>query len=172
MEQKNAKQQNDLMELYKVADENHRFYVSKRFTIISFYFPLITFVLSGIYAFAGAIGQILICLLGVVLTLFLYGIERRNWILSNICLKKSKEIGIQIESQINRNDNLHEELDDSYNKPLPVGSTWLDSIRIIKRIATSQHKAVYILTFFLFIYWIILALLAIILYSLDLAPLV
>ena len=148
---------NVLVELYKVAEENHRFYVDKRFTIISLYFPLITLVLSGIYVLSEAYSpyRIIICIGGFVLTLFLYSLENRNWILSNICAHKSKEIGIKIDGK----DNLYLKLAQSYHSTLPEGSTFLD--RLIRKIARSQHKAVSRLTTFLLLYWISLAIISI-----------
>jgi len=160
MERENFDQQNALnvlVELYKVAEENHRFYVAKRFTIISLYFPLMTLVLSGFYILGGAYlhYRILICICGFVLTLFLYSLENRNWILSNICLHNSKEIGIKI----NSDDNLHLKLIQSYYSALPEGSTFLD--RLLRKIARSQHKSVSRLTVFLLLYWISLAIISI-----------
>ncbi len=160
MEREKVDQQNTLdvlVELYKVAEENHRFYVAKRFTIISLYFPLMPLILSGIYVLGGVHShyRILICIIGFVLTLFLYSIESRNWILSNICLENSKEIGINI----NGNDNLHLKLIQSYYSVLPKGSTFLD--RLVRKIARSQHKAVSRLTVFLLLYWTSLAIISI-----------
>ena len=143
-----------LMELYKVAEENHRFYVAKRFTTISLYFPLMTLILSGIYVLAESNYRILICIAGFVFTLFLYSLENRNWILSNICLQNSKEIGMKI----NGSNNLHLKLVQSYHGDLPEGSTFLD--RLVRRIARSQHKAVSRITIFLLLYWISLAIIS------------
>ncbi len=145
--------ENYLMELYRVADENHRFYVSRRFTIISLYFPLMTIVLSAFYFFAvsydfARILRILTVILGLVLTLFLYSLENRNWILSRICSDSSKDIG----NDINGDNNLHVKLSKSFSDPLPKYSTCLD--RLVRRIANTQHKAVSILTVLLLFYWI------------------
>ena len=148
---------NVLVELYKVADENHRFYVANRFTIISLYFPLVTLVLSGIYVLAGSSDsagpyfRTFICILGFVLTFFLYSLESRNWILSNICAHKSKEIGIKIDGD----DNLHLKLTQSYRTALPEGSTFID--KLVRKIARTQHKAVFGLTIILSLFWIGLA---------------
>lgn len=154
MENEEANQRNgiDLIELYKSADENHRFYVAKRLTIITLYFPLMTLILSGIYALVGLQYQVLPCILGIVLTLFLYSLANRNWILSNICTKMCKDIG---RKKINADNNLHLKFAESYRAALPEGSTFLD--RLIRRIANTQHKAVSIFTVFLLVYWLSLA---------------
>ena len=151
---------NCLVDMYKVAEENHRFYVANRFIIMSLYFPLMTLILSGIYFLGGLnlLYQILVLICGFVLTLFLYSIEYRNWILSNICLHNSKEIG----TKINGNDNLHLKLVNSHNLTLPEGSTLFD--RLTGKIIKSQHKAVLGLTVILSLYWISLATISILLW--------
>ncbi len=143
-----------LLELYKVADENHRFYVDKRFTIVSLYFPFATLILSGAYLVVESTGpadsnyQVLICVLGFLLTLFLYILENRNWILSNICLRNSEDIG----TKINEASNLHYKLGHSHTFELPKTATFLD--RWVKKI--SQHRAVFCLTIILLLYWVAL----------------
>ena len=144
---------NCLVDMYKVAEENHRFYIANRFIIMSLYFPLMSLILSGIYFLGGLNSryQIMVSICGIVLTLFLYSIEYRNWILSNICLHNSKEIG----KKINGNYNLHLKLVNSHNLTLPEGSTFFD--KSTGKIIKTQHKAVLGLTVFLLFYWISLA---------------
>ena len=144
-----------LVELYKVADENHRFYVDKRFAVLSLYFPLMTLILTGIYAVAAPKGpkpiRLSICFLGVALTLFLSMIESRNWHLSNVCLHRAADICADMKVR----HNLHSELSKSYDDPLPEWATLFD--RLVRVIGRSQHKAVLRLTIILLLYWIGLA---------------
>jgi len=154
MEGKQLEQQTanrTLLEMYKVADENHRFYVDKRFTIVSLYFPGVTLVLSGVFALGDPLFRVPVCILGVALTLFLYALENRNWILSNTCSHNCSWIGKQINGQY----NLHVQLEQSYSGPLPIGATILDPL--VRRIARTQHKAVSVITIFLLVYWIAIA---------------
>lgn len=147
-----------LLELYKISDENHRFYVNKRFTIITFYFPLMTLVLSGIYVLASQNYRVFISIFGIVLVLLLYSLENRNWILNNICLNNCIKIAskLMVMKKINGNDNLHLKLSQSYKENLPEGSTFLD--RFVIKIANTQHRMVSWMTFFLLLYWTGLAL--------------
>lgn len=138
------------IELYKIAEENHRFYVDKRFTIISLYFPLVTIILTGFYTTHLDSNLFLfICGLGFFLTLFLYFIENRNWILSNICLEMSNKICSEINSH-----NLHERLLDSDKHVFPEKPMLMD--KLARKIGRSQHKSVRLLTYFLLLYWIAL----------------
>jgi hypothetical protein len=147
----------DKLDLYKIADENHRFYVDKRFTVISFYFPAITLIASGLFAFSPKPFRPVAAVAGIVVTLFLYLLEYRNWILSNTCLHNAKGMG----EGLNGEQNLHVQLTKSYSTDLPEGSTCLD--RLCKRCADrrkwwiSQHATVSALTCFLVAYWTVLA---------------
>jgi len=151
----------NLLELYKIADENHRFYVDKRFTIISLYFPAITIALTGVYTLASGYQRAAVCVVGLALSLFLYSLENRNWILSNACAEASRRLGTKL------GDSLHHELRESWRSELPQSRTILD--RAIKKIANildpesratnfAQHRTVCGLTVLLVIYWIGLAL--------------
>lgn len=146
-----------MIESYKVSDENHRFYVNKRFTIISLYFPSMTLILSGFYFFLDKshnyqLLKIVTCTLGLLLTLFLYNLEKRNWILNNICLDDCSDIGKKIFDY----DNLHEKFKNSYKFQLPESSTLLDKLLNKFNIINTQHKTVSVLTILIIIYWIIL----------------
>lgn len=153
MKEKEKRGKNDisvLIELYKVAEENHRFYISKRFMIISLYFPFISLILTSIYFFIRSDLRFLISILGIILTWFLYSLENRNWILSNICLEMSKKLGANISSEY----NLHLKLINSFKNPLPISRTFIDGV--IRKISNSQHKTILVLTIFLIIYWLAL----------------
>ncbi len=139
-----------LLETYKIADENHRFYVENRFRIISLYIPVVTVVLSGIYYFAKVAWyyRALVSLVGFVLTVFLYSLECRNWILSNICSERCQEIGRRIDG----NENLHVELAESFKDHWPKpGPTFLD--RSVRWLANTQHRTVSRVTCLLLLYW-------------------
>jgi len=157
-DRQNVLDQKTLIELYKVADENHRFYVDKRFTIMSLYFPLTTIILSAIYAALSqqAHFRVLIAVLGIFLTFFLYGLETRNWVLSGICLHTCKRLGAKIDGA----ENLHVKLVGSYHEKLPSHATFLDNLAVRLRTAVSQHWAVSRMTIFLLIYWLTLAIIS------------
>jgi len=143
-----------LLELYKVADENHRFYVEKRFRIISLYIPAVTLTLSGVYYLAKVAWcyGLLVSLSGFVLSLFLYALECRNWILSNVCSDRLVEIGRQIDGD----SNLHVKMANSYKCYWPKAPpTHLD--RAVRWLANTQHRAVSGLTWLLLLYWGFLA---------------
>jgi len=82
----------DLLAWYKIVEENHRFYVDKRFTVISVYFPAMTLLTSILYALSDSHLRLGACVLGVLVTVLLYAIERRNWILSNACLNAAETL--------------------------------------------------------------------------------
>lgn len=153
---KTMDEEEKLLELYKISEENHRFYVEKRFMIISFYFPAVTILSSGIYALTTSFNKVLVCVFAFALTVFLYSLENRNWILSNICLESSYLIGQKLDGD----SNLHLRLSKSYYSKLPKGATLLD--KVIRKVGKSQHKAVSRLTTFLLLYWISLALLSLV----------
>ena len=139
------------LQMYKIADANHRFYVDKRFKIISLYYPSATFVLTALYYIAREwYLQTLLSIVGLGLTLFLFELESRNWILSNICSKRCVSLGSLLEG----NDNLHVILSDSYKAPLPAYSTTMD--KLAKKLAPTQHKAVSHLTIVLVMFWLVL----------------
>jgi hypothetical protein len=143
--------QNLRLEMYRIADANHRFYVDKRFKILSLYFPVETFVLTALYSIAiESFLKILLSILGIVLTLFLYELESRNWILSNICSDKCVGLGSLLEGE----GNLHVVLSNSYNAALPAYSTIMD--KIVKKLAPTQHKTLSHLTLVLLVFWSVL----------------
>ena len=136
------------LEMYKIADANHRFYVDKRFKILSLYFPAETFVLTALYSIAiEPFLKILLSILGIVLTLFLYELESRNWILSNICSDRCVGLGGLLEEE----GNLHVLLGNSYKAALPAYSTIMD--KIVKKLAPTQHKTLSHLTLVLLVFW-------------------
>jgi hypothetical protein len=141
--------------MYKIADANHRFYVDKRFKIISLYYPSATLVLTALYYIARVAGQIwymqtLLSTVGLLLTLFLYELESRNWVLSNICSDKCVSLGSLLEGE----DNLHVILSNSYKAPLPAYSTPMD--KLARKLAPTQHKAVSHFTLVLLMLWLVL----------------
>jgi len=149
----------DVLDLYKISDENHRFYVDKRFTIISLYIPAITATMTGVFLLVSRYQRVAVCAVALVLSIFLYFLENRNWVLSNVCAKSSRRLGLVL------GDSLHHEIGESWHSELPESQTWLD--RRIEGIASfldtratnlSQHGTVFGLTVFLIIYWIGLAL--------------
>ncbi len=143
---------NELLELYKIADANHRFYVDKRFKILSLYFPAVTSILLALYQLApqSSLGyRIGIAFIGFVLTAFLYELERRNWTLTNICSDICRHLGYQIEGQ----ENLHVWLKASY-MVLPPYSTWLDKLIFKLAKNPTQHRAMCYLSTFLIAFWI------------------
>jgi hypothetical protein len=145
-------EQNDVnnlrLQMYKIADANHRFYVDKRFKILSLYLPAETFVLSALYSIAiEPFLKILLSILGIVLTLFLYELESRNWILSNICSDRCAALGNHLEGE----SNLHVVLSNSYKAALPAYSTMMD--KIVKKLAPTQHKTLSHLTLVLLAFW-------------------
>ncbi len=133
-----------LIEAYKVADANHRFYVGKRFTIISFYLPIVTAAFSAGYFLLSSYERLWVAVLAFVVTLLLYALESRNWILSNVCLNRARSIASEMagrsDEAVGRELALHDDLADSYKSPLGAGATWLDAV--VRRVADSQHKAI------------------------------
>jgi hypothetical protein len=142
------------LEMYKIADENHRFYVDKRFKIISLYYPSATLVLTTLSYFAGGwYTKISISIMGVLLTIFLYSLESRNWILTDVCSRRCAYIGKLLEGE----DNVHVKLSKSYNADLPEYSTCLDKLlRLMARSKLTQHRAVSTITLLLVIWWVLL----------------
>jgi hypothetical protein len=139
------------LEMYKIADANHRFYVDKRFKIISLYYPSTTLVLTALYYIATKwYMQTLLSLIGVLLTLFLFELESRNWLLSNICSDRCVSLGSLQEGE----GNLHAILSSSYKAPLPAYSTAMD--KLVRKIAPTQHKAVSHVTVVLVVLWLVL----------------
>jgi hypothetical protein len=136
------------LEMYKIADANHRFYVDKRFQILALYFPAETTVLAGLYSIAREpFLRIILSILGIVLTLFLYELESRNWILSRACSDRCVDLGRLLEGE----ENLHAILSNSYKAALPAYSTVMD--KIAKKLAPTQHRSVSHLTVILLIFW-------------------
>jgi hypothetical protein len=136
------------LEMYKIADANHRFYVESRFKIISFYLPAETSILAALYIVTpDRYLKIGASAIGFLLTFFLYGLESRNWILSNICSDRCVSLGGSFEGK----DNLHVKLSKSYKDPLREYSTIMD--KIIKELAPTQHELTSGLTIVLLVLW-------------------
>jgi hypothetical protein len=143
-----------LVELYKVCDENHRFFVDTRFKALSLYIPGITLAFTGAFIYAkDPLLQKLIGIMGIILTLFLYVIELKHWILSNMALKCCNELY----SKINPEQGLHYRFTRTHLDPLPDSKTFLDSA-LFKLKLSNQHRATAYITTLLIFYWILLLL--------------
>ena len=141
-----------LMELYKISDENHRFFVDTRFKTLSLYIPVVTLVLTLAFNSSTQQGpRILIALMGAILTLFLYVIELKHWILSNISLRCCNDLC----RKINYKDSLHYNFTRTHLDPLPESKTFLDTF-LFKMRLSNQHKITAYITVILISYWILL----------------
>lgn len=145
-----------LMELYKIYDGNHKFFVDTRFKALSLYVPGITLALTAAFFYAqNPLMQKVIAIIGIALTLYLYVIELKHWILSNMALKHCDEIY----SQICPEQGLHYRFTRTHEDPLPASKTPLDSI-LFKLKLTNQHRATAYITMVLIFYWILLIILS------------
>jgi hypothetical protein len=146
-----------LMELYKIYDGNHKFFVDTRFKALSLYVPGITLALTAAFIVytQNPLMQKVIAIIGIVLTLYLYVIELKHWILSNMALKYCDEIY----SKICPEQGLHYRFTRTHEDPLPDSKTFLDTI-LFKLRLTNQHRATAYITMLLIFYWILLIILS------------
>ena len=139
------------LQMYKIADANHRFYVDKRFKIISLYYPSTTLVLTALYYIARDVWylQTLFSLVGVLLTLFLYALESRNWILTNACSRSCVRLGCLLEGH----NGSH--IMSSFLQS-PFACIFNSYRQLVRKIAPTQHKAVEQITGVLVAFWLVL----------------
>lgn len=144
-----------LIDLYKTSDSNHKFFVGKRFTILTLYLPLLSGALLIPYlAIDDFAVRLLVGILGIAATAFLYVIEYRNWLMSNVCLDDC----VRLEREISNKALLFQKLRSAKGTDLPVTKTHLDSF--LSRFVISQHNATAAATYFLLGFWLLLTIAA------------
>lgn len=140
-----------LIELYKICDENHRFFVDTRFKTLSLYIPAVALALTVAFFNTKYPLQIIIAIMGIVLTIFLYVIELKHWILSNISLRSCNDLCLAI----GYTNSLHESFTTTHSDPLPESKTFLDTL-LFERGLSNQHRATAYITTILIFYWALL----------------